>query len=366
MTFRNLSMTLLLVAMTVALLGAVSAPALAGPNGTTSGETTANALPTGDTFPQAAGEMSVQWTNTTGSDTQFDDSGPGNVVTTVDTGFDMSQLSDPANQSLTAGDSVVYTVGVQNLGNNASPTNFNFQQTVDSGVTGSFTWELFEEASGNNSFDTGLDTRLTGNAGSIAYSENERDTIYAVITAKSAASDGDTLGNKLFATDNAPINGAGSNINATTGDQWERGTVIASADQFDTQNVFYRTTVAGPVLSISKSFDNSRASGSFRPGDTVAYTITVENTGGDTATNVEVVDAMPDSTTLSTVNGANVLNGNTLSSTSKDNDLGGDNSFENDAGTNSATERIKWAIDTIGPSGQTNNSVTLTFRVTID
>lgn len=363
-TFDSKYLTFFLAGLAMMFLGAVTAPALAGPNGTTSGETTANALPTGDTFPQSTGEMSVKWNNTTGGDTQFADSAPGNVTTTVDTGFDMSNLQDPGNQTITPGDSTVYTLDVQNKGNNAEPVTFNFEQTVDSGVQSSFTWELFEEDSGNNSFDTGVDRRLENNGGTIAYAENEQDTLYAVVTATSDAGDGDTLGHRFFATNNAPINGPGSNVDGTPGDQWERGTVIGTEDTYDTQTTFYRTSISGPVMTITKSIDDGLSSGSYRPGDTVGYRITATNTGSDTATDVEVVDAMPDSTTLSTIGTGSTLNGNTLSATEQDNDV--NQPFEDDAGSNENTERIKWTIDEIGPSGQSNDSVELTFRVRID
>jgi uncharacterized repeat protein (TIGR01451 family) len=363
MQLRQFLLVILMGAAAVLFLGATTAPALAGPNGTTSGGTTANALPTGDTFPHASGEMSVRWTNTNAADTQYADSSPGNVETTVDTGFDMSELVDPADKGVAPGDSVVYEIAVQNLGNNAQPVPFNFNQTVDSGVQSSFTWELYHDKNDNDQYDPGTDNQIADTTTDVMFQEDETDTLYAVITAAADASNGDTLGNNLFATDNAPLNGAGSNDDTLNGDQWERGTVIASADTYDTQNIQYRTTVTGPVLEISKSLDNTRSSGSYRPGDTVAYRVTVTNTGGDTATNVEVVDAMPDSTTLSTVNGDNVTNGNTISSTEGDSNFSG--TFDQ-ASPDSTSERIKWAIDTIGPSSQSNNQVELTFRVNID
>lgn len=359
----------LLGLLLVALMGAVSVPALAGPNGTTSGETTANALPTGDTLPQAAGEMSVRWTNTTGGDTQYDDTST-NIVTTVDTGFDMSRIdSDPAvPANLSAGDSVVYEMPVRNLGNNATDVPFNFNQIATSGTTGSFTWELFAEnddAGGGdslNSFDTGSETRITDTSPSIPMAENELDTLYAVITAKSSAGNGDTIENRLFATDNAPIDGPGSNDGALLGDQWEDSGVIATEDARDTQYVFYTTTVSGPVLDITKNIDGGLSSGSYRPGDTVGYRITVTNSGSDTADNVEVVDAMPDSTTyvVGSAGVSNVDNGNAISTEFDDGFAGfGD-------GESESSERVKWDVDAIGPSSQSNSSVEVTFQVTID
>lgn len=353
----------------------------AGPNGTTSLRDIINAnSPDDSDTPNEAGEMSVEWANRNAQDTQYADS-PGTVETSVDTGYDQIPISDPAGApgTLTAGDSQVYTLRVQNKGNNAKAVEFTLQLSEESGTTASFSTEWFQEDSGNNSFDTNTDARVNsvGSDSPVFFAENEAETYYAVITAHSDASDGDTLENRFFSTDNAPI---GNGSAGTPGDQWENTTVIAGGaeDANDTQNVFFTTSIEGPVLEVSKSFD--LVSGEARPGDTVAYTLTLTNTGSDTANNVSVYDAMPDSTTLvdtgtigsSGDEAAIVAGGSQFTvSTEHDNSLTG--SFSTGASVTN-TERLKMILDNtntadggdLGPSGGIQNTVDIRFWVTID
>lgn len=345
--------------------------AIAGPNGTTSLQDVINAKSvSGGTIAANSGEVSVQWTNTTGSDTTYTDTNT-TVATTVDTGFDMipgmnSNYPTEGNQTVTPGDSVVYTIQVKNEGNNAKAVPFTLNLKTDSGVDGEFTQELYQDSNDNNTFDTGTDAEVTSSAvgsdSDILFMEDSAETFFAVVTAKNSASNGDTLGNDFFVTDNAPI---GNGTGGTAGDQWEDtdaiggGVPITGEDANDTQDVFFRTEVQGPVLSVSKSF--SLVSGSARPGDTVEYSITVENTGADTASNEAVVDAMPDSTTFvpgSATDDADVTP--SYSTTLQESD-----DFGSAGGTGSTdTERVKFALDGIdlGPG----DTKPVTFKVTID
>jgi uncharacterized repeat protein (TIGR01451 family) len=294
------------------------------------------------------------------------------VVTTVDTGFDMSELmlAEDTPGNVSPGDSVSYSFQVTNLGNNAQAVPFTFESRDESGTTGNFMWELFHDSNNNGEFDTGgVDSTADTD---VQFVENETDTIFLVVTAKSGAQDGDTLGQDFFATDNAPINGPGSNVNGASGDEWQDSSPVSSSlDERDTQTDFVLTELAAPELVIGKSIDSgivsypgSPGQPSYRPGDTIGYRITVRNEGSDTATGVEIVDAMPDSTTYvpSSAGNSNTPNGNGPISTGFDDDFTG-----NFGGSdNEAAERVKWTISEIGPSSQSNSSSEVTFKVTID
>jgi uncharacterized repeat protein (TIGR01451 family) len=362
MKFLKMS-NLMAILMMFALLIIGTLPAQAV--GTTALSDILNALDT-DTTPLSAGQMSVKWTNGTGFDTQYADSA-GQLATTVDTGYDMTVLSDTltpgASQGLTPGDSVVYAIPIRNLGNNASAIPFSHHHLVKSDSTAThdtFTLELYVENGeiGAGAFDPSTATALTASSDAVLFNENEEKTLFAVVTADVNAADGDTLVTSFLATDNAPLVGA-----STTGDLWERGQPIVGDDTYDTQYLFFTTSVSGPVLEIEKSL--ALTSGRGRPGDTVEYTITVSNTGGDTAVNVDVVDAMPQYTTYvtGTADAGNTANGNTIFAAQYENTLGGE-AFAD--GESTDAEKILWEVDAIGPTGELNDSVVITFSVTID
>ncbi len=244
---------------------------------------------------------------------------------------------------------------------------------MDSGVESKFTWELFHEdgdgGSGDetNQFDTGFETSISDTNDDVMFAENEVDTLYAVVTAKSDASNGDTLGNKVFATDNAPF---GNGDAALSGDQWENGAPISVVDSNDTQERFFQTSVIGPNLKISKSF--SLDSGEARPGDTVTYTITAWNNGDDTGHNVDIVDAIPTETTY--VAGSATFSdagGNPTSGIDFDDDYDASDFSGTD---DSSAKRIRFNIDSIdndfddddsGTAGE-RDTVEVQFKVTIN
>lgn len=396
MTFQRSSIWL--VPMVVLALVALALPAEAETRFTTGGDTVENAK-SADTLPLSAGEMSVRWENENLTDTQYADT-PTAIVTDVDTGFDIVNISDsagsdtwnvaqnssavsaseaPANGddtttvNVSTGDSVVHAFQVDNKSNNPGMIPFRVSHDTN-GITqsDSVTLELFYENGANQAtnFDSTTATRIDDNdTDQLMFTQDEIKTVYAVQTIKSTAQNGDTVESQFTVSDQAP---SSNGQTGTTGDQWEDGHSLANGtvDDNDTQTLWMKASVAGPVLDISKSLSSLAPQGTYRPGDTVEYTITVNNTGGDTAHNVIVSDAMPDSTTYvgGSADNSNTMNGNPTPSTSffastSDPEDGG--STTSDDGT---AEKVAWEIGTISaePAGNNNDTVELTFQVTID
>ncbi len=364
--------------ITAVLIGVSAFATPANAVGSTSLQDIINAeSPVGGTIPLSSdtGAMSVKWTNVAGGDTQYDDT-TTTTNTEIDTGYDLTPGIDvddaDGNKSLSAGDSVVWTIPVTNTSNNGNPIPVTFRISMDSGVANSFDTDLYWDWNGNSTYENGVDSPFnpTGADSDVYLTEDGQTHIFAVITAQAVASNGDTIGHRLFISDNAPVHGG--DLTSSTGDGWENGTPISGNDQNDTQNVFFRTTVSGPVLNISKSFtgvtQDNGGNYLYRPGDTVVYTIAVRNTGAGTAANVAVHEAIPDSTTyvVGSVETANDnLYGNTLSDTAFSAD-GIDGDYEVTSGGDAGADAIKWTIDSIGPDGNSNDSVALDFKVTID
>ncbi len=116
-------------------------------------------------------------------------------------------------------------------------------------------------------------------------------------------------------------------------------------------------------MNIDKSLESLQAQNGFRPGDTVLYTIHIWNSGADTATNVELMDAMPTNTTYVANSATDTTpSGNGTVTIEYDDDQSG--SFN--GADNENAERIKWTWDTVGPQGNTTEEVYAEFKVTID
>ncbi len=284
-------------------------------------------------YPDTHGELVVNWTNLAGGDTGW--KAPEQTVTdSVDTGWDMSDIAaadsstidvDGADEpvfsrarfgteeernigadtvSMSAGDSVVRAVQVANLSNNYVDIDFSgyhdtIAEEIDQIEEGSFSLELFyedgfREATDFDSGDVGGGiTRVDGADGDIdGWTMGEVKTIYLVISADDQVSDGDYVESEFFITNNAPVHDDDA---STSGDSWERGLPTAE-DRFDTQWGYFVTEITGPRMMIDK---RARDTGAWRmrPGDTVGYEIAIVNYGSDKATEIEVVDAIPEHTT---------------------------------------------------------------------
>ncbi len=390
MKFKIKSLYFLL--LVVMALGLSNAPALAY---TLGGSQIENAKST-DTFPLNPGQMSVRWVNKEGADTQYSDT-PTSLTTEVDTGYDIvnivnaktsdswtisvagavasqaSTAGETEPKNVTAGDTVVHAYQVHNRSNNAAPIPFRLSHYFNDGVTTSndtFVVELFyvDATQTADQFDTTTANRISGNdTAELNFIYNEVKTVYAVITVKSNASNQDSVTSRFLASDQVdPSRGD----TATAGDQWEEGTSLANgtADNNDTQVMWMTTTVSGPVLDISKSLASLAPQGTYRPGDTVEFTITVTNTGADTAYTVVLSDAVPDSTTYApgSAAGGNTLTGNTLTETRYYTSASDDETAASTGADDTNTRKVAWEIAEIGPTGAGNDSVAITFQVLID
>lgn len=284
-------------------------------------------------MPDTHGEIVVSWTNLAGGDTGWE--APHELVTdSVDTGWDVSDIAGEDSSTIDveeadepvfsrarfgtkeerdlgelsadtvnirSGDSVVRAVQVVNRSNNYVDIDFSayhdtIAQQIDPTEEGSFSLELFHENGfrGATDFDTtaigdGI-TRVGGANGDISgWTMGEVKTIYLVVSVDDQVSDGDYVESEFFITNNAPVH---DDEASTSGDSWERGYPVAE-DLYDTQWGYFITRISGPRMMVDK---RARDTGDWRmrPGDTVAYEVAIANYGSDTATGVEIVDAIPE------------------------------------------------------------------------
>ena len=328
-------------------------------------------------LPENHGEVVSRWTNLVDEDTGY--SAPSELVTnTVDTGWDMSDITAADSQFvdsvsdtflgdteiITAGDSVVRAVRVANMGNNYAAIDFS---ALHEPLTDNDTFNLslyYEDGFLTaEEFDPTFAEVGTGGTGGVSgdivgWTMGQVRTIFLVVESHADAADGDEVKSDFLITNNAPV--FGENL-STSGDGWERGTPT-DEDQYDTQTGVFWTQLAGPVIEIDK--DQEIPSGQTRPGDTINYTLTLDNTGGDTASDVVIVDAIPQFTSY--VVGS-------ASGDPTEYGVGPTIEYSDDLETWDTTQTgeedgIRWTYETI-PAGQEEGdygSLELDFSVTID
>ncbi|MFB6345494.1 MAG: hypothetical protein ABEK50_06960, partial [bacterium] len=299
-----------------------------------------------------------------------------------------------SSETVSAGDTVVYAVVIENKSNNRNPIPFNFKNVMTNadGPVGdsianpttnddTFALDLATEPGSKSAanFDTAVVNHTDGPGDSSYFmTEAETVTVYAHVRVRSLATQGDSVDHDLWATDNAnPGNGDGTKV----GDQWQwpGGPTSSKGDGEDTQARVLHTEVAGPSMTISKEL--RLVTGEARPGDTVMFKITVDNTGNDTAFNAAVYDAMPDSTTMVDTDSSNSLTvgsaGNNDVSFVTGQDTGvasatvaGDNTligeFTDNTSNPEDVERLKVGLPDIGPTTGPNHKREFRFWVTID
>ncbi|WP_425814281.1 CshA/CshB family fibrillar adhesin-related protein [Luteimicrobium sp. DT211] len=172
------------------------------------------------------------------------------IPVTAKPGLDIAKTSD-AGATVSPGDKVTYTVKVTNTGNTTYTADDPATFTDDlSNVLDDATYDDASTDVGTTSY---TEPTLSWSSGDANFAPGDTATItYAVIVLDPAASDGDgTLTNTVVGPDES---------NCADG-----------SDDADCS-----TDVPVQALHIVKSSDGS---GSAKPGDTVTYTVTVENTG---------------------------------------------------------------------------------------
>ena len=335
-------------------------------------------------FPENRGEVVSRWTNLAGGDTGW--AAPTSLVEeNVDTGWDMSDITDADSMSihggdqaefwgetvtLTPSDTVVRAVQVANMGNNYVEIDFSvLHEAVESD---SFNLSLYYEDGFHKADDFDPETigqeviapGIEGGAGDIeGWTMGQVRTIFLVVEAHTDAADGSEVKSDFEITNNAPVSGDNP---STTGDGWERGTPT-DEDQYDTQFGVFWTEVAGPDITIEK--DQEIPSGQTRPGDTINYTLTLENTGGDTASDVVIVDAIPEFTSYVEGSYSDTATIYDVSPTVEFSDSLATFDWQSE-GTHDAedVQAIRWTYDAI-PADQEEageGSLDMSFSVTID
>lgn len=271
------------VVLAVCLVGAWAAAALA--TGSAAGDSVTNGyFAKSDTVPQSAGRLAIAFTPVNlPTDTLF--SGPSATVShTIDTGYDLAAINSPADSNIVrARDTVSYAYVITNRGNATLTMDVSaaFSSVGSDTNWGSSAYKVFNDANNDGMWSSG-DAVIT----TLTLAADATDTIVVAVLVPNTAVDDDSSGARFFVTDRAPIVSP-----SVTGDLWENGAPILGNDSYDTQVDTVVTRVIGPNIRVTKT--QSLASGRARPGDTIVYAITIDNDGGDSASNVVVYDAIP-------------------------------------------------------------------------
>lgn len=314
---RFLFLAAVLVLGTLLLPGAVSAI------GTDSGVILVNGIATstdGSDTVDTFGELQLSFTNVLGTDTAYSDTA-STVAITVLQAWDISSVDTDGgvtgqNHSINGvgsgqpGDTIVYVVGITNLGNATLPEVI-FDSVLESGkpfnsANGSYRTYI---DNGDGVFVAdGTDVETT-----FIYSlaEDASGTFYVVVTIPDTAANGDQSRIRVKVTDNASLV-----LNSPWGDFWQDSVPGDDVTAFpldyrtdstfpqtafplerDTQYVFFLTTVSGPVMFVGKTVQLGNP-GRARPGDTIVYTIHYDNDGSGTAANLVIIDGIPFQTEL--------------------------------------------------------------------
>jgi len=287
-------------------------------------------------LPSDPGDLAVRWTNLVGGDTTFS-AAPETISDAVDTGWDISDIADEDSSTIdqgtegsifdlveysddstdepestidtaaiTSSDSVVRALQVANMSNNHVDITYSalheiYDEEIDQTEPGEFTVELFYEDGKRvaGDFDPDVVNSLEADGDDIAsWQMGEIKTIYMIVSSDGQTSDGDWVESRFQVTNNAPVHNDGA---SESGDSWERGQPVET-DLYDTQTGWFVTAIEGPVLSITKRLEPGTYEETWqtRPGDTIGYQLAVGNQGSDTATDVTIVDAIPENTTFNT------------------------------------------------------------------
>src|SRR3989338_1112561 len=298
----NGAMKSLVLMLALVLVGFMAGSAMAA--GTASTDSITNGVfVTGDTEPQARGEVSVGYMKSSNStDSAF--KGPSSVAqVSVDTGYDLALIGTPQDTRWAMGETASYPYYIENKGNATMRIYIDSaghpSSQGDSGpAAGSSNWnftgsyKVYTDSNNDNGWDNG-DTIVgpyQGVSNYIQLAAGASDTLVLAVFIPTDANDGETSGAVILVTNRAPIVGS-----STTGDAWEDSVPIKVDDARDTQYDTTVTTVVAPNVFVDKTM-SEETSGRSRPGDTLVINITFDNDGGDTARGCELMDAIPTNT----------------------------------------------------------------------
>ena len=246
--------------------------------GTAEGTTITNAQDQGTAGdPDVAGDSILKYANPLDV-TNYATS--GNITTsTVAAGYDMSIIPTLSDNSGYASANVDYSYSITNRGNISDNIKI---VVVESNSSGTFTGTIYSILT-NGETVAGPLANPTWTTPSLAADASIDYTIRVTIPA--TAVDGNW---NVYGTTNLDQNGAG------TGDSWPGTLAIApatsdTANARDTQNDFVKTTLEGPVLILTKSVDITQV----KPYEVLLYSSTYSNSGSTLATNVFLVDYIP-------------------------------------------------------------------------
>ena len=237
---------------------------------------------------------------------------PGVLLETDD-----AKLGDP-------GDQIIYSFTVTNTGNAADVINISYNS--DKG----WTWEFYKDTNGDGSV----------NAGEPKLTDTNEDAIIDV----GSLGQGGSIQILAVATIPAGSGDASKDITIVTG--------TSSQDTDVKDQVTFTTTVTAPVLEVVKAVDPT---GSQPPGQELTYTVTTTNNGSGQATNVIIVDEIPEFTTY-------VLGSIKIGSSSEILSACSDENDADDAYYDNATPAVK----TKGITLEAGEARVLQFKVTID
>ena len=260
----------------------------------------------GDTGPATAGDADDD--NIADSGLAGDDEDDHDVasVTVVDSPvFDLAltkQLADGTNAAdVMVGDSVTFTLTVTNQGSVVA-TQIWLVDYIPTGLT--LADSDWSEMGGLAMLNTPLPGPLAGGANTtvdITFTV-DADAAGTIDNFAEIASALDGDGNAVTDVDSTPDTSAGDTGPATAGDADDDNIADSglAGDDEDDHDVASVTVIDTPVfdLALIKQLADGTNLGSVAPGDSVTFTLTVTNQGDIAATQIDLVDYLPDGLSL--------------------------------------------------------------------
>jgi uncharacterized repeat protein (TIGR01451 family) len=180
-------------------------------------------------------------------------------------------------QTIDVGSQLVYTLTLTNTGNTAGTPTFTVTQNAPS-AGAALTWVYYADANANGTYEPATDVTTVSSGSSLG----------SIAVAGSVV---------IFAVDTVGLNLTDASTHVVD---------YSYVSTYDSETGSSTTTIAAPIMSITKSVASTEADGTRQPGDVMEYTITVTNAGTGAASNVVVLDNIPSNTTY-------VANSTTLS-----------------------------------------------------